>query len=81
MPQPLPPTYRPRRPAAEGPDPLRIILCPLVMLCAGGAYAAAAMSLGHYGLGPFALAAIVAITALDLVPGIAAKMNPAPARR
>jgi len=81
MAQSLPPTYRPRRPAAEGPDPLRILLCPLVMLCAGGAYAAAAMSLGHYGPTPFALAAVVAGVALDLVPGIAARMNPAAARR
>lgn len=81
MPQSLPPTYCPRRRAAESPDPLRIILCPLVMLCAGGAYVAAAMSLGHYGPVPFALAAIVAGVALDLVPGIAARMNPAPARR
>ncbi|GGH58346.1 hypothetical protein GVY41_14725 [Frigidibacter albus] len=81
MPQTLPPRYRPRRPATEGPCPLRILLCPLVMLCAGGAYAAAAMSLGHYGPVPFALAAIVAGVALDLVPGIAARMNPAPARR
>lgn len=79
MPQSLPPNHRSRSAAAvalAGPDPLRMILCPLVMLCAGGAYAAAALSMGHYGAGTFAFAAVVGIAALDLVPGIARRMNP-----
>ncbi|AMY68115.1 hypothetical protein [Frigidibacter mobilis] len=81
MPQSLPPHYAQRPPAAAGSCPLRILLCPLVMLCVGGAYVAAAMSLGHYGPGTFALAAIVAGVALELVPGIAAQMSPVPPRR